>query len=85
MLIEAFAKVNLTLNILGTRPDGYHELETVMQAALTGAEQGVEATKSMVPKFGKAAVHANVSAGVADQGATAGMIMIRGMADYILQ
>jgi len=32
MLIEAFAKVNLTLNILGTRPDGYHELETVMQA-----------------------------------------------------
>ena len=56
-----------------------------MQAALTGAQEGVEATKTMAPKFGKAAVHANVSEGVADQGATAGMIMIQGMADYILE
>ena len=24
-------KVNLLLNILGKRPDGFHELETVMQ------------------------------------------------------
>lgn len=65
--------------------DSEASLSAVMQAALTGAQQGVEATKSMAPKFGKAAVHANVSEGVADQGATAGMIMIQGMADYILE
>jgi len=27
----ARAKINLTLDILGLRPDGYHELETIMQ------------------------------------------------------
>lgn len=28
----AFAKINLTLDVLGKRPDGYHEIESVMQA-----------------------------------------------------
>ncbi len=28
----AFAKINLRLHVLGTRPDGYHELRTVFQA-----------------------------------------------------
>ncbi len=34
--IEAFAKINLTLEILGKRPDGYHELRSiVMPVSLT--------------------------------------------------
>lgn len=33
MDIKAYAKVNLILNIKGKRPDGYHEIETLMQTA----------------------------------------------------
>lgn len=29
--INSFAKVNLSLDVCGTRPDGYHEIETMMQ------------------------------------------------------
>lgn len=60
-------------------------LEDVCSAALGGAQKGVEATKTMTPRFGKAAVHAGTSQGVADQGATAGLVMLQGMADYILK
>ena len=30
--IPAFAKVNLRLDVLGKRPDGYHELRTIFQS-----------------------------------------------------
>lgn len=30
--IQAFAKLNLTLDVLGKRPDGYHDLRMVMQS-----------------------------------------------------
>lgn len=58
-------------------------LESVMEAAYAAAQAGTEATKDMVPVFGKAAVHAAQCAGVADQGAVAGCYLIRGMRDYI--
>lgn len=32
MEIKAYAKINLTLDITGKRPDGYHTIETVMQS-----------------------------------------------------
>ena len=32
MHVKAYAKLNLTLDILGRRPDGYHELRMVMQS-----------------------------------------------------
>ncbi len=32
MLVRAYAKLNLCLEVLGRRPDGYHEISTVMQA-----------------------------------------------------
>ena len=30
--LEAQAKINLTLDVLGKRPDGYHEVEMIMQS-----------------------------------------------------
>ena len=32
MSLPAFAKVNLRLDVLGRRPDGYHELRTIFQS-----------------------------------------------------
>src|SRR5258706_8779198 len=31
LTLPAFAKINLSLRVLGQRPDGYHELDTVLQ------------------------------------------------------
>lgn len=55
------------------------DLSTVIAAACEGAAKGVEATKAMTPKFGKAAVFAAKAAGVADQGAVAGLYMLQGL------
>src|SRR5437016_9941159 len=32
MRARAFAKINLSLRVLGTRPDGYHQLRTIFQS-----------------------------------------------------
>lgn len=63
--------------------DASASLQAVIEAALKAAEGGVEATKSMVPIFGKAAVHAAKCAGVPDQGAVAGYYKILGLYNYI--
>lgn len=62
---------------------GGSDLEGVIKAALDGAKDGVEATKNMVPVFGKAAVHAAQCVGVEDQGAVAGYYKILGLSNYI--
>src|SRR5437660_1673383 len=36
--MEAPAKINLTLDVLGRRPDGYHELRSVMQTVALADE-----------------------------------------------
>ena len=57
-------------------------LADVVNAALEGAKKGVENTKEMVPKFGKAAVFAAKAKGTEDQGAVAGKDLIEGLALY---
>lgn len=49
MKVFAYAKLNLTLRVVGRRPDGYHELQSLATAVdladritLTSAEHGVE-------------------------------------------
>lgn len=59
------------------------DLAGVIDAAKLGAQAGVEATKDMVPRYGKAAVHAAKAVGTADQGAVAGYYLICGIWNYI--
>lgn len=60
------------------------ELTAVIQAAVDGARAGVEATKGMIPKYGKAAVFAAKASGVPDQGAVAGYYFLEGLSRYII-
>ena len=48
----------------------------VAEAAEAGAAAGVEATRGMIPRHGKAAVHKAAAAGAVDQGAYAGLCLI---------
>ena len=59
--------------------DSGADMAGVIQAACQGADQGVEATKNMSPKYGKAAVFASKAIGTPDQGAIAGKYMLEGM------
>jgi len=45
--IPAFAKINLRLEILGKRPDGYHELRTIFQTVSLHDELKLRRTKSL--------------------------------------
>ena len=63
--------------------EGGGDIAAIAKAALEGAEEGVEATKDMIPKYGKAAVFSAKAKGIADQGAVAGKYLIEGIYDYI--
>ena len=58
-------------------------LEETAKAALIGAREGLERTKDMEPKYGKALVHIAKAKGVVDQGAYAGELMILGYYNFI--
>lgn len=58
-------------------------LETLSKYAYEGALKGLEATKDMSPKYGKAAVHKDKALGIEDQGAKAGMYLIKAMYEFI--
>lgn len=58
-------------------------LSEAAEIAADGAMEGVEKTKSMEPKYGKAAVHKAAALGTPDQGAYAGYFMLKGMADFL--
>ena len=60
-------------------------LQEVITQALDAARSGVEATKNMIPVFGKAAVHAAQCEGVEDQGAVAGYYKILGLHNLAFQ
>ena len=66
--------------LVDANPDA--SFRDVISAAVEGAHEGVEATKDMLPKYGKAAVHAAKAKGVVDQGALAGYYMLVGLQNY---
>jgi 4-diphosphocytidyl-2-C-methyl-D-erythritol kinase len=75
-------KVNLILNILGRRPDGYHELETIMQPvrlcdrlAFSRSGAGIELTcsEASLPVDGQNLVHRAAAAFLAAAGVTDGV------------
>ena len=54
----------------------------IMRDAVNGAAKGVDETKEMLPKYGKAAVFAAKAKGVPDQGAMAGKYLFEGLARF---
>jgi 4-diphosphocytidyl-2-C-methyl-D-erythritol kinase len=48
LVLNASAKVNLTLEVLGKRPDGYHEIATVMQVVDLSDRLVLEDARSLV-------------------------------------
>ncbi|MCY3772289.1 MAG: 4-(cytidine 5'-diphospho)-2-C-methyl-D-erythritol kinase [Gemmatimonadetes bacterium] len=66
MILRSFAKINLSIHLLGKRPDGYHEIVTLMETVdladdveVTGQETGTAITCSdpAVPTDGRNLAH----------------------------
>lgn len=78
MKVKAFGKINLTLDVLGRRRDGYHLLDTVMQTVSiwdeleiqTGGERGVrlECNRESLPLDSKNTVYRAAKFFLEDQG-----------------
>lgn len=78
MKVKAFGKINLTLDVLGRRRDGYHLLDTVMQTVSiwdeleiqTGRERGVrlECNRDGLPLDSKNTVYRAAKFFLEDQG-----------------
>ena len=45
MTVEAYAKVNLTLEVFGKRPDGYHALRSIVQPIALADTLEIEPTQ----------------------------------------
>lgn len=80
-VLDALHPAGQAARVAAQEPDA--TLASVADAALAGALAGVEASKDMTPKFGKAAVFAAKAAGVPDQGACAGAYFVRAWRDYV--
>ena len=59
--------------------DAGEDLAAIANKAYEAALQGVEATKEMVPVYGKAVVHRAKLAGIADQGAIVGSLLYKAL------
>ena len=57
MKIEAFAKINHILNVFGRRPDGFHEVETLMQAVGLSDTVSVSWEQTGTSSFGEAGAY----------------------------
>lgn len=68
-------------NHLAEHPEA--TLAEVSWQALQAAQKGTEATKNMLPRYGKAAVFAERAIGTIDQGAYAGYLTLFGYNQYI--
>ena len=58
-------------------------ISEILKETYEAALKGSEATKDMLPKFGKAAVFSAKAKGIADQGAVAGYLMVKGVCLFL--
>lgn len=59
------------------------DLKQTLADGLEGAKKGLEATKEMLPQHGKAAIYREKLLGKQDQGATVGMLIVQGFAEFV--
>lgn len=83
VVVRSFAKVNLTLDVLGKRPDGYHAIESVMQtiglrdniSLSLGGAPGIRLTCDMdgIPTDARNLAHQAASAVIEASGVSPGV------------